>query len=231
MEEIDDKEKKRREKQSRDARAANKKAKKKAKCQNSKRYTSNEDAWRLIEMSQSEREAYYRNKSHKPVRKAKSVKETDKYLDSYRLCGKDIEHNYGQIAAANRFSKENAKKPTYAESILKDFFDKEMVSYEFQKIVYIDEKLLIKKFYLPDFYLPKYNLIIELDGGYHDSATQFEMDKLRTQDLMKLGYFVLRFDNSEVNNLELLKKKILYNIDKFKMTGRKCNYKKNLAKK
>ena len=59
MEEIDSKEKKRREKQSRDARAANKKAKKKAKCQNSKRYTNNEDAWRLIEMSQGEREAYY----------------------------------------------------------------------------------------------------------------------------------------------------------------------------
>jgi leucyl-tRNA synthetase/ATP-dependent DNA helicase RecG/methylmalonyl-CoA mutase len=225
MGEISNRERKRRKKVS--ARAE------KRKSQNSKRHTNDEDALKLIGMSQREREVYYRNKNPREivVKQPKPVKETDKYLDSYRLCGKDIEHNQGRIAAANKFSRENAKRPTYAESILRDFFDKEMVSYEFQKIVYIDDKLIIKKFYLPDFYLPKYNLIIELDGGYHDSATQFEMDKLRTQDLMKLGYFVLRFDNSEVNNLELLKKKILYNIDKFKMTGRKCNYKKNLAKK
>lgn len=42
--------------------------------------------------------------------------------------------------------------------------------------------------------------IIEIDGGYHNSNTQKEEDLLRTKDLTKLGFTVLRFSNEEIND-------------------------------
>ena len=60
---------------------------------------------------------------------------------------------------------------TYAERLLKTFLTGK-IDFEFQKIIYTDNK----HFFIADFYIPSKNLIIELDGEYHDNAKRQEKD-------------------------------------------------------
>lgn len=88
---------------------------------------------------------------------------------------------------------------TYAERLLKAFLTGK-IDFEFQKIIYTDNK----HFFIADFYIPSKNLIIELDGEYHDEAKQQEKDIWRTKILKSLGYKVIRFKNKQItesNNL------------------------------
>jgi len=57
--------------------------------------------------------------------------------------------------------------------------------------------------YIADFYCPKANLIVELDGGQHYSTEGIERDAKRDEYLKSQGYAVLRFYDREVfENLE-----------------------------
>ena len=60
---------------------------------------------------------------------------------------------------------------TYAERLLKTFLAGK-IDFEFQKIIYTDNK----HFFIADFYIPSKNLIIELDGEYHNDAKQQDKD-------------------------------------------------------
>ncbi|PQO37977.1 endonuclease domain-containing protein [Blastopirellula marina] len=55
--------------------------------------------------------------------------------------------------------------------------------------------------WIVDFLCVEENLVIELDGGYHDLIQ--DKDQQREQQLIKAGYRVVRFANEEViENLE-----------------------------
>ena len=82
---------------------------------------------------------------------------------------------------------------TYAEKLLKTFLTGK-IDFEFQKIIYTDNK----HFFIADFYIPSKNLIIELDGEYHNDAKQQDKDIWRTKILNSLGYKVIRFKNSQI---------------------------------
>lgn len=82
---------------------------------------------------------------------------------------------------------------TYAERLLKIFLTGK-IDFEFQKIIYTDNK----HFFIADFYIPSKNLIIELDGEYHDNIKQQDKDIWRTQILKSLGYEVIRFKNKQI---------------------------------
>ena len=49
-----------------------------------------------------------------------------------------------------------------------------------------------------DFVCLEKGLIIEVDGGYHDTAEQREADANRSEEFAKMGFDVLRFNNNEV---------------------------------
>lgn len=83
---------------------------------------------------------------------------------------------------------------TYAERVLYSFLTGK-IDFEFQKIIYTDNK---KHFFIADFYIPSKNLIIELDGEYHDDAKQQNKDIWRTKVLKSLGYRVIRFKNKQI---------------------------------
>ena len=83
---------------------------------------------------------------------------------------------------------------TYAERLLKAFLTGK-IDFEFQKIIYTDNK---KHFFIADFYIPSKNLIVELDGEYHDNIKQQDKDIWRTQILKSLGYEVIRFKNKQI---------------------------------
>ena len=52
--------------------------------------------------------------------------------------------------------------------------------------------------YIVDFYSPKLNLVIEIDGWQHDTINKKYDDK-RTEYLESLGFSVLRIDNQDLN--------------------------------
>lgn len=52
--------------------------------------------------------------------------------------------------------------------------------------------------YIADFACLAYKLVVEVDGGVHQEPEQKEHDAIRTLDLERLGYRVIRFTNEEV---------------------------------
>ena len=54
--------------------------------------------------------------------------------------------------------------------------------------------------YIPDFVCLESKLIIEVDGGIHLRAENKKRDKMRDSELNRLGYYVLRFTNQEVEH-------------------------------
>jgi very-short-patch-repair endonuclease len=52
--------------------------------------------------------------------------------------------------------------------------------------------------YIVDFYCPKANLVIELDGGQHYSDTGKTKDRARDDILREMGLKVLRFSDRDV---------------------------------
>jgi len=52
--------------------------------------------------------------------------------------------------------------------------------------------------YIVDFFAPKANLVVELDGSQHKENTQAQKDVHRDAYLMDAGLCVLRFNSSDV---------------------------------
>jgi very-short-patch-repair endonuclease len=52
--------------------------------------------------------------------------------------------------------------------------------------------------YIVDFYCPKADLVIELDGGQHYEENGRKKDRLRDDSLTRMGIKVLRFSDREV---------------------------------
>jgi very-short-patch-repair endonuclease len=53
-------------------------------------------------------------------------------------------------------------------------------------------------FYIADFYCHKLKLVIEIDGGYHQTKEQKLLDSERTENIEFQGLKVIRFTNEEV---------------------------------
>lgn len=52
--------------------------------------------------------------------------------------------------------------------------------------------------YIVDFYSPRANLVIEVDGGQHYSNEAKEKDRTRDEYMLSVGLKVLRFSDEEV---------------------------------
>ena len=70
------------------------------------------------------------------------------------------------------------------------------------------------KTFIVDFYCHEHKLVVEVDGGIHDTPEQKEYDKGRTWELEQLGLKVIRFNNAEVlQNIEDVVEKIGESLD------------------
>jgi very-short-patch-repair endonuclease len=102
---------------------------------------------------------------------------------------------------AEHFKDKLVHKATEAEKKFKIVLKLSKYDYEFQSIIYYtgaeDGK---DKFFIADFLLTNHKIVIELDGGYHNTAAQKELDRKRTSILKSKGYTVIRFTNLEVLN-------------------------------
>lgn len=108
---------------------------------------------------------------------------------------------YTVVDSANANKEKLTKNATRAEKKLLYFLKSERLDFEFQRIFYYDSS-----YFIADFYLPKYKLVIEVDGGYHDTDAQNILDEKRTNILKQICGVksVLRISNNETDNKKLV---------------------------
>lgn len=92
--------------------------------------------------------------------------------------------------------KENAKNrrknPTDAENFLwQNLQNKNLENYKFRREHIIGD-------FIVDFVCLSKQLVIEVDGGYHNEENQQELDIARTEYLNKQGFTVIRFTNENI---------------------------------
>jgi leucyl-tRNA synthetase len=88
-------------------------------------------------------------------------------------------------------AKQMRSQPTEAESILWDMLREKQTGYKFRRQHPID-------MFIPDFVCLSKKLIIEIDGDYHLTDEQKELDEIRTEMLNDWGYAIIRFSDEEV---------------------------------
>lgn len=89
------------------------------------------------------------------------------------------------------YAEENRKNPTEAESILWNALKAKGNGAKFRRQHIIGD-------FIVDFFCNEANLVIELDGGYHNMPSQMKSDAERTEALKNMGYTELRFKNEEI---------------------------------
>jgi len=100
------------------------------------------------------------------------------------------------------------KSPTEAESMLWNLIKNKKLGYKFRRQHLIDR-------FIPDFVCLEKKLIVEVDGDYHLTKEQKELDAARTNILENLGYKIIRFSNdSIINNCQYVTKVILEELEK-----------------
>ena len=67
--------------------------------------------------------------------------------------------------------------------------------------------------YIVDFYCASEMLIVELDGGVHNSKDQKEKDRLRDENLIAINFKILRFKNQEIlTDINKVKQQIIKSL-------------------
>lgn len=108
-----------------------------------------------------------------------------------------MEYHKYKTAAPDRYAilkawaKENRNNPTDAEKLLWENIKQRNNGFAFRRQHIIAD-------YICDFVCLKKKLIIEVDGGYHNTPEQQEEDRIREERLINLGYKVQRFTNEEI---------------------------------
>jgi len=111
----------------------------------------------------------------------------------------DIETKWEAFKTANpsnyNLLKENAvnnrKNQTEAESALWEALKNKALGCKFRRQHIIGD-------FIADFICLSHRLVVEIDGGYHQTAEQKEADELRTKFLNEIGFKVIRFTNEMV---------------------------------
>ena len=114
--------------------------------------------------------------------------------------------------------KENAKNqkrhPTEAENCLWELLRAKKMGQKFRRQHIIGD-------FIVDFICLSLNLIIEIDGGYHNTPKQQEADFLRDSILNQAGYTILRFTNEEIiGNIDNVIQQIAVAMNESPLLGR-----------
>ena len=127
-----------------------------------------------------------------------------------KKCKLDYDEGMWKGAPESSFIKAKAlrKGETQAEKILwEKLRNNQLKGYKFRRQHPIG-------LYIVDFYCHQLNLVIEIDGDYHNIQEQIEKDKERTQNLETDGLQLIRFTNKDVmENLEKIISEIMIKTD------------------
>ncbi len=97
----------------------------------------------------------------------------------------------GTFNLLKRNAKSNRRYPTTAEAMLWENVRGKALGVRFRRQHQIGS-------YIADLVCLKYNLVVEVDGGYHYFGNQIISDEIKTKYLESQGFTVIRFDNNEV---------------------------------
>ncbi len=117
--------------------------------------------------------------------------------------GKQMDISIKQICRSLR------EKSTLAEKVFwQTVRNRQIKGYKFNRQYPIVFEINdVKRFFIADFYCHQLRLVIEIDGGIHE--TQKDYDELRTVIINKLGFKVFRFSNIEVlNEIDIVVEKL-----------------------
>ncbi|MFB6343854.1 endonuclease domain-containing protein [Saccharicrinis sp. FJH62] len=105
-------------------------------------------------------------------------------------------------------ARELRKNMTPSERILWDELRNKKLGVKFlrQHPIIYEASATPVKFFVVDFYCAAKKLVIEIDGGIHE--TQKDWDVLRDFELQKRGYKVIRIKNDEVEDINKLIERI-----------------------
>lgn len=112
-------------------------------------------------------------------------------------------HNKRAIRCAMNYADSMHNNPSYLEKKMMNLLDKLGVHYRFQWVLFIlSEDAQIEQFYIADFYIPKVNVIIEVDGKFHKD--QADKDNRRVEDIHRHypDIDILRWDNDDFSSEE-----------------------------
>jgi leucyl-tRNA synthetase len=113
--------------------------------------------------------------------------------------------------------------PTEAESILWEMLRGNKTGYKFRRQHQIDR-------FIPDFVCLEKKLIVEIDGEYHLSDEQIELDEARTDILEELGYKIIRFSNEVVKSVpHFVVEKIKGELSKIESSSEKASVQKAVS--
>jgi len=122
-------------------------------------------------------------------------------------------HNMEVMEQAKYRARQMDTWPSPLEEKMKEFLDKYNVGYEFQKIFYIyaDDGWIIR-YYIADFYIPEKEIIIEVDGKFHDEHKLH--DKNRTKDIQEQypSVEVLRYRWKDLSDMDKMDE-LLYKVN------------------
>ena len=122
------------------------------------------------------------------------------------------EHNREVRASAEYRAGEMKAWPSPLEERMKSFLDEHYIGYEFQKIFYITATDgWIIRYYIADFYIPEKEIIIEVDGKFHNEQKQ--KDKIRTRIIQENypNVEVLRFTWDDLSDEDTMEE-LLWNL-------------------
>jgi len=118
-------------------------------------------------------------------RQAPTREEAETILHRYRTANASSYNLMKELQAQNK------KNSTEAKRILWECLRAKKIGYQFRRQHIIDE-------FIAEFVCIEKRLVIEVDGGYHDTPEQQEAYKLRTNILKDFGFHVIRFKNEEI---------------------------------
>ena len=111
------------------------------------------------------------------------------------------EHNKEVIANAVYRAEEMKSWPSPLEDKMKKFLDKHGIDYEEQKIFYIyDDDRWIVRYYIADFFIPEKDIIIEVDGKFHNEHKQKDKNRTRIIQENYPNIEVLRFASEDLSD-------------------------------
>ena len=104
-------------------------------------------------------------------------------------------NNYHYNKKLQPYANELRKRMTKTEACLWKYVlkNRQMKGYQFRR-----QRPVLN--YIADFMCLELCLVIETDGGYHDSPEVQELDRMKDRELAEVGITVLRFPNWEVLN-------------------------------
>lgn len=89
------------------------------------------------------------------------------------------------------FARENRLRMTCAETVIWEFLRHLPKPFHFRRQHIMGD-------FIVDFACLEKQLVIEIDGGYHSEPRQQNDDRLRTENLNRMGFEVIRFTNEQV---------------------------------